>query len=96
MLRLVAALNGKILSEKRYVQFSGVCRALGVLPQHAVVDRFSSWLVGFFDAAGRIHFVPPANTPVLVITHRDRIVLEQLRAQWGGRLHYSAPLGSCQ
>ena len=76
MRKLITLVNGSIHLPARFAQLTAVCNVLGITPIARPLRRTSSWLVGFFDAEGRIRINPLTGQPSLSIAQKDRTILD--------------------
>lgn len=78
MRALVEHLNGKLLLEKRFLQFVPLCERLGITPIRATFRKESSWLVGFIDAEGSIGINSCDQQPSISAGQKTREVLDAI------------------
>lgn len=75
---LLEAVNGRLLTEIRFLQFAKACTALGIEPRRGAFSKESEWLVGFFDAEGCLYIDRRTGKVHVIITQKKPAELHEI------------------
>lgn len=86
---IVNSINGKLLTDSKYVQLVKICNKLNIEPiTNNKISKDNSWFAGFFDAKG--YFSIRNNyTLTISVGQKNKEILEEIQKVFGiGHIYY--------